>query len=112
MQPDQWALTLPISDQAIATSGQYERWVEIDGTAYGHVLDPRNGWPVPSGRSVTVIASEAIWADGLATALLVMGADTGLALIESLDGVEAVFIDESGIQTTLGLAAVSGVKEE
>lgn len=112
LQPDLWAISLPLANQAIATSGQYERFLVIDGKSYGHILDPRTGWPVPQGRSATVIASTATIADGLATALLVMGLPSGLAMIEELDGVEAVFIDAEGVHTSSGLAAVAILRED
>lgn len=62
---------------SVATSAQSERSVEVDGERYGHVLDPRSGRPVPAWGSVTVVAHDAVTADALSTALLVMGPDAG-----------------------------------
>ena len=81
--PDRTGVTeaAPLRDAAIATSGDYRNYFEHDGRRYSHVLDPRTGWPVHHGlTSVTVIASSAATADALATALLVLGPETGLQL--------------------------------
>ncbi|MFT5234148.1 MAG: thiamine biosynthesis lipoprotein [Candidatus Krumholzibacteriia bacterium] len=112
LAPERWAATIPVSNQAVATSGQYEQFIAIDGQSYGHVLDPRSGRPVPQGRSATVIAPTAIWADGLATALLVMGPDRGMPLIEGLEHVEAVFIGADGVHSSSGLALKAILKDD
>ena len=81
--PDRTGVTeaVPLRDAAIATSGDYRNFFEHEAERYSHVLDPRTGWPVSHGlTSVTVIASSATMADALATALLVLGPDTGLKL--------------------------------
>ena len=81
--PDRTGVTeaVPLRDAAIATSGDYRNYFEHGGRRYSHVLDPRTGWPVAHGlTSVTVIASSAATADALATALLVLGPETGLQL--------------------------------
>lgn len=78
---------------AIATSGDYRNYMEEDGVVYSHILDPRTGRAVRSDTaSVTVSAPDCMDADGLATALFVMGADDGIAWIETLDGVETMFL--------------------
>ena len=81
-----------VRDQAVATSGHYRRFVTIGGRRYSHILDPRTGRPVEDPASVTVIAGNALEADGLATAITVLGAVRGLALAESLPGVEALIV--------------------
>jgi len=79
-----------LSDRAMATSGDYRNYFEIEGRAYSHVLDPRTGYPVSNGVvSATVVADTCTFADGLATALMVMGAEPGTALVNTLDGVES-----------------------
>ena len=66
-----------------------------DGTHYHHILDTRTGYPVDNGLvSVTVISSSSVDADGLSTTLFALGLREGLALAETLDHVEAVFIDK------------------
>jgi len=96
-------LTVPVGRGAVATSGQYERFFTVDGQTYGHILDPRTGWPVAFGFSATVIARHALWADALATAVVVLGQDRGLALLESLAGVEGVVVSGDRICRTSGL---------
>jgi len=83
---------LQLSDGAIATSGDYERFVEVAGKRYSHIIDPVTGKPVEHMSSVTVIAPDATQADALATALSVLGPEKGLALAGSMQGVEAMFV--------------------
>lgn len=81
-------------DGAVATSGNYRNHVEIDGQRFGHTLDPREGRPSENEvRSATVIAPDCMHADGLATALMVLG-EEGLALIEARPGTEALLLVE------------------
>lgn len=70
-----------ITDQAIATSGDYRNYFEIDGVRYSHTISPKTGYPITHNvASVTVISDESAFADGLATAINVMGAEAGLKL--------------------------------
>lgn len=94
--PEEIFGVMALSDRSASTSGDYERFFELDGRRYHHVLDPRTGWPAKEARSVTVVAADATLADGLSTALMVMGLGPGLALVETLAGVEAVVMDEEG----------------
>jgi thiamine biosynthesis lipoprotein len=84
--------TLPVADRGVATSGNYERFFEIDGSKYCHIMDPRTGRPVEGMLSATVVAETAMAADALSTAVFVLGGEKGMALIESLSGVEAMLI--------------------
>jgi thiamine biosynthesis lipoprotein len=78
---------------AVATSGDYHNYLEEDGMIYSHILDPRSGRAVLSTTaSVTVIAPTCMDADGMATALFVMGPDEGLAWVEQQSGVEVMFL--------------------
>ena len=78
---------------AVATSGDYRNYIEKDGVLYSHILDPRSGRAVLSDTaSVTVVAPSCMDADGMATALFVMGADEGLAWVEAHSDVEALFL--------------------
>lgn len=82
-----------LSNRAMATSGDYRNFVEINGRLYSHVIDPRTGYPVDNGVvSVSVIADNCTLADGLATAVMVMGHKKGLAVVEGLQGVECLII--------------------
>lgn len=94
----------PIENMTFSTSGDYERSLVKDGVRYHHILDPSNGKPAMQCRSVTVMAKDAITADGLSTALFVMGVESGMKLVEKLDDVEAVFVDASNkVHTSTGL---------
>lgn len=88
-----------LTDGAMSTSGTYERFFEIDGVRYHHILDPRTLMPATSADgliSVSVMAASATRADGLATAVLVMGGSEGMALVERSPGVEALVLDVQG----------------
>jgi len=81
---------------AVATSGDYRRWFEHDGTRYSHTIDPRDGLPIRHGlASVTVIHAECMQADAWSTALGVLGLDAGLALADRLD-LAARFVQRTG----------------
>ena len=85
--------TLMLTDGlATATSGNYERFITIDGKRYPHILDPRTGQPVRDMAGVTVLSETAIEADALSTALFVMGAEDGAELIGRLDSASALFV--------------------
>ena len=84
-----------LNNKAFATSGDYRNFFEIDGVRYSHVIDPRTGYPVSNGVvSVSIIADKCTLADGLATAVMVMGTAKGLALINRLEGIEGLIIFE------------------
>lgn len=88
---------LAIQDQAIVTSGDYEKRVLLNGKYYSHIIDPRTAMPVENNlKSVSVVASNAELADALATALFVLGSKTGLYLVNQLPQVEALFITTTG----------------
>ena len=85
---------LEVEDRAIATSGDYARPYRVDGERYSHIIDPRTGQPVKNLPSSTVVASNATMADGLATALSVLGPEEGLQVIEDVEGAECLIIVE------------------
>ncbi|NNF14872.1 MAG: FAD:protein FMN transferase [Gemmatimonadetes bacterium] len=86
---------LHLRDVSVATSGQSERGIEVDGERFGHLLDPRIGRPAPAWGSVTVVHPDPVAADVLATALFVLGPEAGLRLATSLD-VAAFFLVADG----------------
>jgi len=88
-------LVLQLTGAAIATSGNYRRFALIEGKKYGHIMDRRTGKSTKGLSSVTIIAKCAADADALATAVSVMGAEAGLALIEKLPETEAILIPAS-----------------
>jgi thiamine biosynthesis lipoprotein len=82
-----------LTDRAMATSGDYRNFFSQDGIVYTHVIDPRTGYPVQTGVvSASVTADTCAFADGLATALMVLAPDKGLRLVESLEGVECMLV--------------------
>ena len=86
---------LEISDMAVATSGNYEKFVIIDGQKYSHTINPKTGFPVKGIKSVTIICANAEVADAFATPVTVMGVKAGLFLINQLKGIECIIIDDN-----------------
>ncbi|WP_347158669.1 FAD:protein FMN transferase [Pontibacter chitinilyticus] len=80
---------------AVVTSGNYEKYAEVDGKRYSHIIDPRTGWPATGLKSVTIVCPNAELADALATSVSVMGAEQGLSLINQLKGVECLLITDN-----------------
>ncbi len=85
-------LVLKITNEAVATSGDYQQFVLIEGKRYSHIMDSKTGTSAERLSSVTIIAENATDADAFATAVSVMGAEKGLALIERLPNTEAILI--------------------
>lgn len=83
MLPDRSYLTLLLKDAAICTSGTAVQWFRVDGKRYGHILDPRTGWPVDTMLSVSVIAPDAALADALSTAFFVLGVEKALSACDN-----------------------------
>lgn len=96
---------LPVANLAVVTSGDYERYITVDGRMYCHILDPRSGWPADRCQSVTIMAPTAGRADALATAVFVLGSEQGLELAERLPQVEALIVDAAG-----GMHLTSGLR--
>jgi thiamine biosynthesis lipoprotein len=85
---------LNITDMALATSGNYEKYAVIDGKRYSHTIDPRTGMPVTGVKSVTILCPNAEIADAMATPVMVMGIHAGLDMINQMQNIEAVLIDD------------------
>lgn len=101
---------LTVSDKAVATSGDYQKFFIKDKKRYSHIIDPRTGYPISDiPASVTVIANDCITADGLATAISVMGPTDGLKFIEEFNDVEAIVV--SDLKDELKIDASSGIKD-
>lgn len=83
-----------ITDKAVATSGNYEKFVMIGGKKYSHTINPRTGLPVRGIKSVTIVSPNAELCDALATPVTIMGVNAGLHLINQLNGVECIIIDD------------------
>lgn len=80
-------------EMSVATSGDYEKYFELNGKRYHHILNPKTGYPADNLISVTVLNKSCTIADALATAVFVLGQSEGLRVIESLPGTEAMIID-------------------
>ena len=87
---------LPITNGAVVTSGNYEKYVTFNDVRYTHIIDPRSGYPATGIISVTVFAPKAELADALATSVFVMGKEVGLNRINQLPKVECIIIDDKG----------------
>jgi thiamine biosynthesis lipoprotein len=95
-QPEKMIASFSLSGKAVATSGDYQKYFIKDDTRYHHILNPKNGMPATGMISCTIIAETVMNADALATAVFVLGPDKGMALVDSLDGVEGMMVTESG----------------
>ncbi|MGI9272682.1 MAG: FAD:protein FMN transferase [Woeseiaceae bacterium] len=90
------AMTVPLADEAISTSGDYERFFEEDGVRYHHIISPSTGDPAGGVHSATVFGPDAVMTDALSTSVFVMGVDQGLRLIATLPDYESIVIDDEG----------------
>ena len=96
--------TLKLRNQAVATSGDYEKFFFKEGRRYHHLIDPRTGKPAQGSMSVTILAPGATIADILATAVFVLGPSKGMELIEKLENVEGIIVtSEREIKISSGL---------
>lgn len=97
----------------ISTSGDYERYVTVDGVRYHHILDPATGVPARSGLcSVTIVCDSGLQADALSTACFVLGPEQGLALAQSY-GAEALLVEENGtVHMTEGMEKIFSPDEQ
>ncbi|MDR2485781.1 MAG: FAD:protein FMN transferase [Treponema sp.] len=104
---------LEIENKSIVTSGVYERYAEINGRQYHHILSAEDGYPVDNGLlSVTIVADWSIDADALSTAAFALGYEKGRALIESMDNTGGVFVfADRSIRLTGGAEAVFTLKD-
>lgn len=87
--------SLAVSNMAVATSGDYEKFVTINGKRYAHTIDPKTGFPVSGIKSVTIICPSAEIADSMATPVMVMGVKAGLSLINQIKSMACIIIDEN-----------------
>jgi thiamine biosynthesis lipoprotein len=91
---------ISVSDTAIATSGDYEKFFMYQGKRYHHIFNPRDGLPADGCQSVTIVCKEGITADALATAVFVLGPEKGYSLCQKLEGVDCLIVDKEGKDTT------------
>ncbi|WP_420601623.1 FAD:protein FMN transferase [Flagellimonas sp.] len=93
MSKDKVFSWLPVVESSVATSGNYEKYIVLNGEKYSHIIDPRTGYPTTGINSVSIFAKNAELCDALATAVFIMGRDSGIHLINQMDGVDAVVVD-------------------
>ncbi len=89
---EDYLMTLRLSGLSVVTSGDYQRYYTVDGQQYHHIIDPDTLMPADYMHAVSVIAEDSGYADGLSTTLFLMPVEEGLSLVESLPGVEAVWV--------------------
>jgi thiamine biosynthesis lipoprotein len=90
--------SVPLEDQAISTSGDYERFYQFKDRRICHIIDPRSGQPIEAVQSISVITPSAMASDALSTALFVLGPKEGLDLVNNLPDTEALVVDQEGVQ--------------
>lgn len=93
-QANQYFSSVELTNTSIATSGNYEKFVIIDGKKYSHTINPKTGLPICGIKSVTVITPNAEFADALATPISIMGIEVGLNLVNQLQQVECIIIND------------------
>ena len=103
---DEVVTRLPLVDEAISTSGDYERYFEENGRRYHHIINPATGRPTEGVLTVTVIGPDGTLTDGLDTAIFVLGVEKGLELIEKYPDYETIIVDATGkVSYSKGLTA-------
>jgi FAD:protein FMN transferase len=103
---DEVVTRLPLVDEAISTSGDYERYFEENGHRYHHIINPATGRPTEGILTVTVIGPDGTMTDGLDTAIFVLGVERGLELIEAYPDYETIIVDAAGkVAYSKGLTA-------
>ncbi len=95
-EPESILTRIPLSEVAVATSGDYQKFFIYQGRRCHHICDPKTGFPTDGCQSVTIITKDCVAADGLATAVFVLGAERGYALCQKLDGVGCLIVDKEG----------------
>lgn len=86
----------PVSNRAIVTSGNYEKYIMIEGKRYAHIINPKTGYPSRGVISVSVFAPKAELADALATSIFVMGTEKGLYMINQLANIDCIVVTDNG----------------
>lgn len=92
--PEKILAWLVVSEMAVITSGDYEKYFMSEGKRYAHIIDPRTGYPTTGIKSVTIVCPDAELADALATSVFVLGEEDGISLINALKGIEGLLITD------------------
>jgi len=94
-EKDEIIAKIRLTDKAISTAGDYERFFLLEGKRYHHLLDPKSGYPAELCRSVSVIADKGVITDGFDNAVFILGPEKGMKLVKEM-GMDAIIIDSSG----------------
>jgi FAD:protein FMN transferase len=94
--PDRLLANMPLEDVALSTSGDYERFFELAGKRYHHIIDPKTGDSAREVQSATILADDSTTADALSTSVFVLGVQRGMALVNSMPNVSAIIVDNKG----------------
>ena len=94
--PSKVVTRIPLSDSAVSTSGDYERYFDEDGVRYHHIIDPRTGHSASKVRSATILAPTATQTDGMSKTAFVLGAEKALEIINRMPEYDAVFVLPDG----------------
>ncbi|MNY31984.1 Thiamine biosynthesis lipoprotein ApbE precursor [compost metagenome] len=86
---------LNLENKAVATSGSYERFAEINGKKYAHIIHPKTGYPVSGLQSVTIISADAELCDAVATSIFLLGREKGLEFVNRFDDLQCFIVDEN-----------------
>lgn len=98
---------ISVKNKSIVTSGIYERFIEVDGVKYHHILNPKTGYPYENDiAGITIISDKSTTGDALSTSVFALGIDDGIKFVEELDGVDAIFVTKDN-----GIYVTSGVKD-
>jgi thiamine biosynthesis lipoprotein len=93
---DKMVAVIPLMDEAVSTSGDYQRYFEKDGVRYHHIINPKSGDSARELQSVTIIGPDATTTDALSTSVFVLGLEAGLKLIDRLPDIDAILVDQHG----------------
>lgn len=95
-RPEKLLAVVPLTQEAVTTSGSYEKFVVLDGKRYSHIINPATGYPATGLCSVTVFGPDAETANGLSTSLMVLGTDAGLKLLQQFPDYSCIMITDNG----------------
>jgi len=96
LNKDKAIALFPLNNSAVVTSGDYEKYIELEGRKFAHIIDPRTGYPTSGIISATVFTPKAELADALATSIFVMGINAGIDRINQLPNIECIIINDEG----------------
>jgi FAD:protein FMN transferase len=96
LEKDELLAVIPLRENAIVTSGTYEKFVEFNGRRYSHIINPSTGYPATGLAGVTVLGPEAETANGLSTSIMVLGEKAGMKLLKKFPGYKCVMITDGG----------------